>query len=307
MNIPYNPPIINMDAHHLETLAGMTVEFPYIMDRTDVSDFPIPWHWHEELEFIQVDEGEEEIQTNNGRYLAHAGECYFVNTNVMTMKQHSEGAARTLETGHVFHPIFLYGHFGSMLAQQYVLPILQDPTLEVVVMHPDTEAGKRFIRSVHQLTKLQEDLEYHDIRRAFLSRNLLSEGWIALWDETRSNPSVHSRPAAGSSDRIRKMMQYVSTHFAQKVTLQNIADSAYISRRDCIRTFHQCLNKTPIEYLTFVRIENAQQMLLHTDRSITEIASDCGFSDSSYFTKVFRETCGMPPTSFRERYGRTKI
>lgn len=302
MNIPYNPSMINIDVHRLETVAGLRVDFPYIMDRTDVTDFPIPWHWHQELEFIQVDEGTEEVLTNNGKYSVSAGECYFVNTNVMTMKQHAEESGRTLETGHVFHPVLLYGHYGSMMEQKFMLPVLQDHTLEVVVMHQDTEAGKRFIRIVHQLTQLQDRLEYDDMNRVFLTRNLLSEGWLALLDEIRTNPSVHSKSMTGSSDRIRRMMTYINNHFFEKVSLQDIADSAFIGKRDCIRLFNQNLNKTPFEYLTQVRIENAQKILANTDHSITEIAAECGFSDSSYFTKVFRETCGMTPTTFRDAY-----
>lgn len=302
MVIPYNPPIVDMNLNRLETLPGLNDAFPYITDRTDVTDFPIQWHWHEELEFMQVDEGTEEIVTNSSRYYASKGECYFVNTNVMTMKQRAEGAGRTLETGHVFHPVLLYGHFGSLMQRQYMLPVLQDPTLEVVVLRPQTEPGKRFIHAIHQLTKLQDELEYNDARRIFLSRNLLSEAWLALLDEIRTNTAVHSSKASGVSERIRQMMQFVNTHFAEKITLQDIADSAYVSRRDCIRVFHQNLDRTPIEYLTQVRIENARRMLAGSDRSITEIGADCGFSDSSYFTKVFRGACGVTPTVFRENY-----
>ncbi len=302
MHITYEPPALSMDLHRLETIAGMTKEFPYIMDRTDVTDFPIPWHWHEELEFIQVDEGTEEISTNRGKYQAKAGECYFVNTNVMTMKQRAQKKGRTLETGHVFHPILLYGHFGSLMEQRFLRPVLQDTSLEVVVLRPDTEAGKRFIKAVHQLTKLQDELEYDDVRRIFRTRNLLSEGWLALWDEVRTNPAVHSRSASGGQERIRTMMQYINMHFPEKISLQDIADSAFISTRDCIRIFNQNLNRTPVEYLTQVRIENARQMLVHSDKSVTEIASACGFFDSSYFTKVFRETSGLTPTAFRKVY-----
>lgn len=302
MHITYDPPALNMDLHRLETIAGLTVEFPYIMDRTDVTDFPIPWHWHEELEFIQVDEGTEEICTNSGRYQAKAGECYFVNTNVMTMKQRGESGGRTLETGHVFHPVLLYGHFGSLMEQRFLLPVLHDPSLEVVVMHQETEAGKRFIRAVHRLTKLQDELDYDDAERIFLTRNLLSEGWLALWDEVRTNPAVHSKGSSGSQERIRTMMQYINIHYPEKISLQDIAGSAFISTRDCIRVFNQNLDKTPIEYLAQVRIENARQLLVHSDKSVTEIASDCGFFDSSYFTKVFRETSGLTPTAFRKAY-----
>ncbi len=302
MNIPYNPPMINMDVHRLETLAGLSTEFPYTMDRTDVTDFPIPWHWHEELEFIQVDEGTEEILTNSEKYTARAGECYFVNTNVMTMKQRAEGSGRSLETGHIFHPVLLYGHYGSMIEQRFMLPVLRDHSLEVVVMHPDTEAGKKFIRFIHQMTNLQDRLEYNDVNRIFMTRNLLSEAWLALLEEIRTNPSVHSRSTDDGSDRIRRMMTYINNHFPEKISLKDIADSAFIGKRDCIRIFNQNLSKTPIEYLTQVRIENAQKILAHTDHSITEIAAECGFSDSSYFTKVFRESCGMTPTVFRETY-----
>lgn len=301
MKLTFDPPAINMDANRLETVPGITPSFPYIIDKTDISVFPIPWHWHEELEFIKVEEGDEDVLTNNGVYLVRAGEGYFVNTNVMTMKRKSEGSETTYEIGHVFHPVLLYGHYGSLIEQKYMRPVLQDPTLEVVIMRKDTEPGQQFIRALDRLTNLQDESGPEDAGRVFLTRNLLSEGWLALLREIRTNPDAHRRGSAQGTDRIRQMMQFINNHYARKITLQEIADSAFSSKRECIRTFHRNLSKTPVEYLTQVRLENARAFLARPEKSITQIAEECGFSDSSYFTKIFRENYHMTPKEYRRQ------
>jgi len=53
------------------------------------------------------------------------------------------------------------------------------------------------------------------------------------------------------------------------------------------------------EYLNKVRIEEAKSLLEHTDYSIMEIAVACGYSDQSYFTKVFKKATGITPKQYR--------
>lgn len=81
--------------------------------------------------------------------------------------------------------------------------------------------------------------------------------------------------------------------------ITDIADAAGICTRECQRIFRQYLHYSPIGYIRRKRIFNAAQLLSDTDRPVTDIALDCGFSNTSYFSKQFRELMGSTPGEYR--------
>ena len=63
--------------------------------------------------------------------------------------------------------------------------------------------------------------------------------------------------------------------------------------------FKQKYGVTVVDYLTELRIEEAKKLLLETDMTVSEVAEEVGFSDTSYFSKVFLKSAGIPPSSYR--------
>lgn len=96
---------------------------------------------------------------------------------------------------------------------------------------------------------------------------------------------------------------YVSRNFDMDISVADIAASAGISQSLLFRIFKENENCTPIDYLRRTRIENAKLMLSNdSDLNIQSIGSACGFSNSSYFVKVFKQETGLTPKKFRELY-----
>jgi len=294
---------IYVNSNNLETLPDSTIAYPYFMDATDVTEFPVPWHWHAELEFIYVIEGAEEIVTNRAVYTAKAGEAYFLNTNVLDMKRSAPGMERTREYGHIFHPILLAGHFGSIIETEYINPVLNDTSIELVLFTPETENGRAFIRKIRQLTQMQEEAMQEHRMIPIQVRSCLSEMWLLLLEQIREGSGVRGAAGGFGSDRIRLMIQYINMHYPEKITLADIAASAFISEREVSRLFRSTMQKTPMEYLTEVRLDHARALLRDGARSITEISMECGFSDSAYFARIFQKKTGMTPREYRKQRG----
>ena len=99
--------------------------------------------------------------------------------------------------------------------------------------------------------------------------------------------------------RLGDAIAHIETHYAEKISLDELAAKSHLSKRHFLRIFHDCIGRSPIDHLMHVRTRKAAGLLRHTDRTITDIAFDCGFSSSQYFATVFRRHAGCSPRAFR--------
>ena len=97
----------------------------------------------------------------------------------------------------------------------------------------------------------------------------------------------------------RKMVSYIFSHFAERLTLEEIAASGRVSRSKCCLIFKKYLGESPIDFVNSYRLEKSCLELRNTTQSITEIALNCGFNHSSYFTKLFCRKYGCTPSEYR--------
>lgn len=102
-----------------------------------------------------------------------------------------------------------------------------------------------------------------------------------------------------SQRQILQVIEYVNEHLNQDIKLANLATLLGISESHLSHRFKQALGITPYQYLLQQRIERAKQLLKEGDRSITDIATLCGFNSHSHLSKQFRQLTGMTPKAYR--------
>lgn len=283
------------DENAIEAIDGISYDFPYTMHERDLSNFTVPWHWHEELEFDYAHKGTIVIETVNRTYTIHQGEAYFINTNVMNTKRKAPGSGATIEHAHLFHPILLTGHYKSIFETKYMNPVLKNLSLEVLIIKEDTPSGNAFFKILHTLTQLNNvpDSEFE-------IRSLLSQAWKHLMDEIKLQRKkllplyIH--------DRNKDMLSYIHKHYQEKIAIADIASHAGVSEKECIRSFKNMFHQTPMDYLIHYRIEQAKRLLAETNEPITNIAFMTGFQSSAYFTKTFHKLQNTTPKEFRETH-----
>jgi len=100
-------------------------------------------------------------------------------------------------------------------------------------------------------------------------------------------------------DVIQQAMRYIKIHFAEPLTLADVARSVHLSESYFSSLFKKGCGSSFKEYLNAVRVEEARRMLDMMQHSITEIALAVGFESQSYFSKVFRAVTGMTPKEYR--------
>lgn len=195
---------------------------------------------------------------------------------------------------HLFHPVFLSGHFKSVFETKYLNPVLQNKKIEVIAFRNNTANQRKILEKLRQLGILQyrENVE-------FQTRNLLSEIWLLMLEEIKNMKEQTTEGKGINQERMMTMMSYIHQNFAKKLTLEEIAGSASISKRECLRCFRNGIHESPFDYLISYRIQHAKKLLGSTTMSITEIALESGFSNGAYFSKIFRRECQKTPGEYR--------
>ena len=97
------------------------------------------------------------------------------------------------------------------------------------------------------------------------------------------------------------MAAYISLHYGEKLALEDIAAAGHVSRSKCCQIFRRFMGQTPIEYVNTYRLKRSRDLLLETEKSVTEIALACGFNHLSYFSRIFFQAFGATPSEFRAR------
>ncbi|MBN2783221.1 MAG: helix-turn-helix domain-containing protein [Pontiellaceae bacterium] len=101
--------------------------------------------------------------------------------------------------------------------------------------------------------------------------------------------------------RIGDAIAHIETHYTEDITLDELAEKSHLSKRHFQRIFHDCIGRSPIDHLMHVRVRKAAEQLRASDSPITEIAFDCGFHDSNYFTRCFKKVMALTPREYRRQ------
>ena len=121
-----------------------------------------------------------------------------------------------------------------------------------------------------------------------------------LHAELEANQKVETVVKTGVHQKVHEVALYLQTHIHESVSLEELAQRFFMSRSYLTRSFRNVTGFSVVEYMTYIRIQKAQQLLRESDRSITEIADLCGFGNITYFEKVFKTTTGHTPVQYRK-------
>lgn len=155
-------------------------------------------------------------------------------------------------------------------------------------------------RQLNQVNELIHDLTRETEQRnpgyRVMAKGLFMQLAVSLSRAYSSTPTEESLDLL----RIGDAIAHIETHYTEKITLDELAKKSHLSKRHFTRVFQECIGRSPIDHLIHVRCQKAAELLKGTDRTITDIAFDCGFADSNYFTRCFRKTIGQTPRQYRE-------
>lgn len=248
-------------------------------------------HWHPEIEISLIKQGELSYTLQEDTINLKQGEGVFINANTLhggSKLPYSKGCELFVLR---MDPLIL-GPKDGRIYQTYVTAILQNPAFPYLILKPENPWQKKLLDLMQQIAQC-----YHPTSSPLRLLALLCEFWEILYEHLQDllRPIGNNR----NVDRIRLMCSYVQTHLQDKITLQQLCDCASICKSECCNIFKEVFHQTPIQYVNTCRIQQSLSLLASGQQAMSEIALQCGFSNSSYFAETFLKVIGMTPSQYR--------
>lgn len=269
-------------------------DYPAYIRRAFLSSYPnyaAPPHWHDDVEFIVVLNGEMSYNINGEVINLSSGEGVFVNARQM----HFGFSDRRMECEFIcviIHPMMLC--MTPDVEKKFVLPILQDGNSPYIHMKPETEWQQEIMLGVNAI---------YDARGASTSvlkiQGIFNWLWSVIYDHMPELPSMES-PRDHDLSILKNMVGFIQQNYSDKITLRQISVYGGVGQSKCCKLFHEYLHLTPNAYLISYRLSKAADLLRLTKMTITEIAYSVGFNGASYFAEAFRKCFHISPTEYRD-------
>ncbi|ANU55568.1 helix-turn-helix transcriptional regulator [Acutalibacter muris] len=277
-----------------------TYGFPVYVGRKLISAYPtgsFPWHWHDEVEFTLAAAGRMEYRVNDSRYLLSAGEGLFCNSGAL----HS-GSMRETDCDYIsitVHPRLLSGFEGSLVGAKYVAPLVESQGLSSILL-TRREPWQAIV--LEYLNKIYELCSHRPEGYELLVQTHFMQIWVEL--------SAHCAAQAGGGQsedpeklrRLREILTFLHEHYADKITLEDIAAHVGLCKSECCRFFKRQMGTPLFDYLLDYRVGKSL-INLKEGSSVSEAAEAAGFNDPSYYAKVFRAHTGRSPSQYRKEIG----
>lgn len=254
-------------------------------------------HQHDELELVYVKKGTLEIMIQSNVLFLSENHSVLINQHA----EHSFSAKKSTEELEIatllFHPTILFGYGTTSLNAKYLIPIVSNRDYPYFSFLPEQQSALSLMKNL----LLENDCKQYgyEIR----TKILLYQLWLLLLSRihTSSVPTAEQVKTL-PNNRVKNAINYIEEHYAEPITLEEIAGSIHVSKSECCRSFKRSLSMSPFEYLMKYRIYIASKRIASSDTSATSIsglAASVGFNNPSYFNKVFKEFIGCTPTQYR--------
>ena len=178
-------------------------------------------------------------------------------------------------------------------------PFWRKVSSEKMFLSLNKEQFKQVFTALKELIAYEKS-EYGGNEIQKISKTLVLLGYFSELIYNEYKQKFDSPQLRTESVSVIHTMEHIQNNFHDKISTDELAKIAHMSRSTYLRHFKKLCKCTPQQYLTEIRIEKAMEMLKTTNRSITEISQDCGFFDSAHFSHIFMKAKGISPSAVRK-------
>ena len=291
----FSPRIIT-DETLLENKKHGSPAFPFQYYYENILDYDfhcIDWHWHHEIEFVQVQTGQAICFAGEEKMIIPAGRGVLINSRVI---HRYESDISTMISVTVYSP-YLLGDEGSMIHQKYIYPFISGGPGYIFFDSEVSSWQGTCIQHMQNVFDIQDRPDVADIKTMALL--------LDFWSEIHQHWQIENKKAEKTTGRLNQarlqiMMQYIQEHYRENITLDDIASAVHLGKSTAMEIFRQGIHQSPVAWLIHFRLKQAAILLSSTEKKITAIADEVGFESSTYFCRRFRKLYGMTPNEYRK-------
>lgn len=248
--------------------------------------YQMPGHWHLEWELVKVERGTLTLYLDRVRYDLHPGDICFVDGGVL----HGGRAYESRYLCLVFDPAFIR-HRGYR-DDLFIRKVLHHKvTLSPVIRAEEYRGDRLFSWVVDSLFSLSSAVEVSAALKLFFER---------YEREKRYSQSEFSRTHTRVQiEGMKRVLEYIDGNYEKKISLDELAGQAGLNTRYFCTFFKAMTGRNCLDYINLVKMEKAAAMMQTGEMRVGEIAWSVGFSDSGYFSRLFRRYMGLTPSEYR--------
>ncbi|MDO4174513.1 MAG: AraC family transcriptional regulator [Eubacteriales bacterium] len=256
----------------------------------------IEWHWHTEMEFVEVWSGGIECHIGEQKIHLQEGDALFINSGVIHRYQPPENRKQLhCDFSDILFSPELIGNRHSAIYRKYVQPAITNGK-PFLLLKQETRWEQEIIACYRRIVEIcRSDLDMPELR----IQKDISDLWLQLARYVgNQDPERTNSKNVLTQARLRIMMQFIWDHYTERISLEDIAGAANISKSAALRCFRAGMQMSPVGYLNDYRLNRAKDLLFSTHGTISEVAMSVGFDNVGYFDRVFKRAFGMTPRQF---------
>ena len=233
------------------------------------------------LLFFIVDDGEGELRYDEMSYTLHSGDCAFINcTKSFQMIASEHGCSLTWIYFGSPSSDAIYTEYQNEDGKPAFTPANTDPYAFII----------KYINENGDSTLFSDELDI-SARLAGLMAYISRDG--SHFDVGKSSSKTRV---------IRSIASYIESHHSEKLSLDALADKFYMNKFSLSRYFSEQLGISLSDFILKARINHAKRLLRFSEKDFEAIAGECGFKDSAYFSRKFKQAEGITPSAYKKMW-----
>lgn len=242
-------------------------------------------HYHYSCELYYLQSGKTTYFVDDKIYVLSPGDFIFVPTGSLH-KTSYRGSPNSERVILEFTDEFVGEEYRSYL---------EDMTRNKhIILDPE---GQKYFQQIFK--KIEEECDRHLPEYQAMQKLYLRQILVLI---ARYRVKYTEAELFGARRLVQKSIVYIHNNYQQEITVQDLAKRYSISPNYFSSQFKKITGITPTEYVTLTRINAAKELLETTNKSIIQVASECGFNNSDYFTQVFKRITGTTPKKYASQY-----
>ncbi len=253
--------------------------------------FQIPVHWHDELEIIYVKSGFLTVNISGESYIGNPGDAFVVSPGNL----HLMGT----QTGEVDYFTFLFPlKYISFRSDDLLYESLLEPLSSghLMISPRIGDAAGRLCEQLVDIYMEKKEGAGADIAAQIRIKIVLLQFILEMWNKGL----VVENDTSGRNTVEKEMVSYIQQNYTGTISLKEFGEQFHLSEKYISRYFKEHFHITLSQYVAYLRLEHAKQLLQDTDIPITEIALQSGYQNVSYFIRSFKKTYGVSPLKYRK-------